>query len=332
MPEGIDLDEVVAEFGEYIPHANEEVQDWIYEESELDEHTTPLTKVKGEYPVFSEAADHVVQEFTSEWSALGEVKFFAKRLRAFRQKVNFEFKPWTVLGSWMAHLHREKLQAEDMPISIFIMGKLRSKVGEDISILEGTGTYTPGTGLFGDSMDGIVTVLADMLVNGNPYKIPLVALTNANIVEQVTRFEQMIPTKLLDKIPKIFMSKKNKNRYMLAYEEEFKNKANYNDEEKLTTRLENLPIVGLKCMNGSDLIFCTPKENFLQLMDVNQPGEISDVQKFNYLLKIFMEWVLGYNFWVDEMVCVGDIGGLTVGLGTHHTLRYPAESTVPLAT
>jgi hypothetical protein len=94
--------------------------------------------------------------------------------------------------------------------------------------------------------------------------------------------------------------------------------------------LENLPIVGLKCMNGSDLIFCTPKENFLQLMDVNQPGEISDVQKFNYLLKIFMEWVLGYNFWVDEMVCIGDIGGNDVGLGTDHNLRYPAESTEPL--
>ncbi|MGB0521409.1 MAG: hypothetical protein ACPGJS_00545 [Flammeovirgaceae bacterium] len=325
--DGINVDQIVTELGEYITQ-HDEIRTWCYNMDELDAYTDTLTQVKGEYPTYQSVADHVVQEFTDEWTELGETKFQVKILKAFRQKVNYPIKPHKVLGSWLAFLHRENVSLEQMPISRWIMDReLKPKVIDDINILEGQGQYVAGTRLFGDSMDGIITVLTNILASGNPFRMPLPALTSTNIVDNITLYERMLPARVLSKINRIFMSRQNLDRYKIRYRDQFGQQNDYAKAEIATTWLGNRELVGLRCLDGSDLIFSTVGNNFLKLVDIFNEPAVTDIQKLDYKIKVFMEFVLGFDFWVDELVFISDFGGTTVGLPNNHALFYPATPT-----
>jgi len=167
---GINVAQVGAELGKYIKHQEsiDAVRSWFYKEDELAPYVETVTKVDGEWPAFHDVMTNVVQEFAPVWNELGEMQMRTKLLKAFKQKVNFPIVPATIVGSWMSFLYREGLKPAEHPISRYIISKLGGKVVEDLSELSATGVYSAGTGNFGDSMDGVLTILADMAVNGNP--------------------------------------------------------------------------------------------------------------------------------------------------------------------
>ena len=316
--------------GKAIVGSRHEVRKWPQRSSELSKYATTVTKVNGKFPTMKGFLDHVIQEFSTVWTALGNTYFEGRFLETFRQKVNYGFIPQDVYDSYISYLASENMTPEQKPISLWILEGLREKVADDVAILEGTGTYQAGTGAFGDSMDGIVTILNDLLTTGNPFKIPLAPLTDENIVDQMTLYERMIPRKFLSKIEHFSMSAFNKERYELRYEDQFGQKVTYKDGDTMVSRLKKKPIVGFECMDGSDFIWCTPKNNFLELKDINSPGEINDIQVLDYEVKVFMEFALAYNFWMDEMVFISDTGGSTKGLATNHAILYPEISTTPI--
>jgi hypothetical protein len=327
---GINISQIVTLFGNLTAGEQHEVRNWFKKGRELSQYATNLPKINGEFPAITGVMTNMVQEFSTVWNELGEAHFQGKKLETFRQKINFGFIPQVVYGSYLAFLAREDLKAEQKPISVWLMEDLKDQVQEDLFILEGSGTHVAGSGAFGDSMDGIITVLTAILATGNPFKIPLAALTEANMVAQMTRFERSIPSRLLNKIETIFCSQENKELYEMNYEDTFKTKVTYKDGDKMQSRLKKKTIVGLECMNGSDLIWASPRKNFLQLTDLNTPGKITDVQRADYKVKVFGEFALAYDFWLDEALCISDTGGLARGLVTNHTRWYPEISTNPI--
>ena len=102
----LDLADIKAEFGKNLVGFNLQVKDWIYRDSELSKYATSMTRINGEYRSMTAVMDHVVQEFKSVWNALGSTKVIPRKLESYHQKVNYEFVPADVLGTWMAHLYR----------------------------------------------------------------------------------------------------------------------------------------------------------------------------------------------------------------------------------
>jgi hypothetical protein len=325
---------VTAELGDYVKAGNGDVRDWIYApDSPYDPYTTTLTKVNGKYPTFSGMLTHVVQQFKPVWNKLGEAKFFAKVLETFRQKVNFEEVAKEMYNSWLSETQARAVEGKSRdaePFAIWLMNALKKQVKRDLRILEGTGVFVDGTGNFGESMNGMVTLMNNMKVSGNPFKIPVPVITSTNIVDVVDIFDLSVPSFMRDLCPAYFMSERNLQRYKRRYRALYGQDMDYQKGNTAYSWTNNKLLIGFKSWNGSDTIMTTPEGNWLKLIDVLEMPEITDVQYEDYLIKIFMEFSLAYDFMLDEVVYISDPTSATRGLDTNHSLWYPEEDTDPV--
>lgn len=290
----------------------------------LDLHTKPLTKIKGQFPQGHTLLSNVVQGFSSAgFNELGATQIEHKILKNYHQKVNFAIIPAEILSSYWAELYAEGKKPADMPISKYIIEQeLLPKVLDNMATLAVKGEYDPAKlDEFGFSMNGIEKILTDLLAGDpavagvhTPYRIPVNALTDSNIVDEVTAFEKQLPSKTKGKVKKIFMSENNVERYILNYEDKFGQNKFQNDA--LKTRLGKREIIGIPGMD-SDLIFATTEDNFRRLIDVfDGAPAVTDVQVQDYKVKIFMEFWKGYDFLINQLVYVSNYTNGTLGLGS----------------
>ncbi len=283
----------------------------------LDAHAKKITKVKGEFPQFHSILTHVVQGFKAEWTALGTAEFKHKKLQNFHQKVNYPIVPAEILPSALADLYEEDKPIKKKAIVKYILDDLMNKVKDDLEILSITGQYdSADLGTFGKSMDGIAKKVADAVADTThpAYKIPLNALTDTNIVDEITKFERKLPKFMKKKIKKIFISENNLERYILNYEDKFGAKTTYKEGDKTKTRLGKRVLVGIPDL-PDDVIFATIDGNLAKLVDIYNKPAFTDFQVQDYTLKVFMEWWLGYDFLINEAVFVANFTDATEGLG-----------------
>lgn len=317
------IDDIVKDANTYLPQNTALIAASVNRmEIALDAHTKAITKVKGLYPQGAALITNVVQGFAPVWNDMGSVQIDHKILKNYRHKVNFGFTPDEVQASYWAHLYEEGKTPESMPITKFVLEQmLLPKVVDDIAHLSVKGVYNGAAlGTFGNAMNGIEKIILDLIAavpgtDHTAFQLPMTALTDANIVDQVTIFERTLPSKVKGKIKKIFMSENNKERYTIQYEEQFGANTLVN-KDKATTRVGNREIVGLPGMDTDD-IFATVDGNFARLVDFfdGKPA-ITDVQKADYTVKYFMEFHKGYDFLVNELVFVANYVDLEYGLGS----------------
>lgn len=320
----INKTDVVTELGAYSRKSPDVIKNMVYKTAEALSYMKAITKVDGEYPVVHSITGHIVQGFAAVWNAVGVTKLKANILKAYRQKVNYEFVPADVLNSWVAFMYAEDVKPADMPISKYIIEKeLMPRVVADIEYLIGHGAYDAADlATFGKSMDGLIVLLTAGIADGTMYKMPIAAITDSNIVSQVDKFEDGIPDEIDTAINKIYMSKKNKRKYQRDFRNQFGDNNDYSKTQTLKTYSGDRDIIGLSCLNGSDLIFATPDDNFLKLIDINVPPKITDIQTADYKVKVFMEWVLGVGFHINQMVLVSVVNGNGSGLAVDSDLYY----------
>ncbi len=321
----IQIDDVVKEANSYLAHNPTLIPAAINRaQTVLDMHTKPLTKIKGQFPQAHTLLSNVVQGFSSVgFNELGATQIEHKILKNYHQKVNFSIVPAEILSSYWAELYSEGMEAKDMPISKYIIeNELLPKVLDNLATLSVEGVYDPAKlNQFGFSMNGINKILADLLAEDatvagahTPFRIPINALTDINIVDEVTAYEQGLPSKIKGKVKKIFLSENNVEKYILAYEDQFGQNKFQNDA--LKTRLGKREIVGVPGMDDT-LIFSTTEDNFRRLLDVfDGAPAITDVQKQDYKVKFFMEFWKGYDFLVNQLVFVSNDVDATKGLGS----------------
>ena len=194
MADTIVIDDVIKEVDTYLKNNPDLISASINRaESILDKHTKPLTKVKGKFPQGSTLLSNVVQGFDKVWNALGSAQIAHKILVNYHQKVNFALVPADILSSYWAHLYAENLKPEDMPISKYIIEtELLPKVIDDLAYLEIKAVYDAAKlDEFGFSMNGIEKIILNLFAEvpgtgHTPFKNPISALTDTNIVDQVT--------------------------------------------------------------------------------------------------------------------------------------------------
>ena len=319
--ETILIDDVVKELNTFLAHNPTLISATLNRaEITLDKHTKPLTKVKGKYPQAHTLIGDLVQGYAPVWTELGVMEIEHKILQDYHQKVNFPLIPSEILSSYFAELYAEDKDAKDMPISKYIMdNELLPKVLDNMHTLSINGVFDPARKTeFGYSMNGVLALLDNMtnrvVAPKHPaFQIPMDALTDVNMVDQVTSFERKLPSKMKSKIKKVFMSENNAERYVIDYEEKFGNNKFLNDT--LKTRLVKREIVILEGMED-DRIFATTEGNFKRLIDVFDAPTITDIQKQDYKIKIFLEFWKGYDFLINEMVFVSNYTDTLYGLGS----------------
>ena len=330
----IKLDQVQEELEKYIQDNPDILSSMVYEtDITLDKYATTLTKIKGEYPMIHSLMSHVVQGFKSEWQQLGEANFRAKLLKSYKQKVNFGFKPSDVLGTWLAKLYVEGKEMEEHTIAKHIIDDIKKQIKIDLEILsmEGVRDDANADGEFGKSLNGLITLLALGLQSTTDpmFSIPLEVPTLTNIIDVVEDYETQIPLRYAN--GPIFMSRPMSLLYKKAWREQYGDNNDFSANSAGRTSLLDLEIVVLPI--PGNVIFTTVDGNLKRLIDIVDKPEITDIQKQDYLLKLFMEFTLNYEFAINQVVFVGNFDGNAVrGLGNDelNKIYFPEEEFEPV--
>jgi hypothetical protein len=330
----MNIEDVKKELNEYISNNTEIVSAGVYsDEIQLNKYCKTVTAVKGKFPSFHKVMGHVVQGFKAEWQKLGEAEFKHKILQNFRQKVNFEIVPDEVLNTWLATLYVEGKTAQEHPISKEIMDDLMAKVTDDLDDLSQSGEFDALTssGTYGNSIDGIEQQRQKALANlTHPaFRIPLDAITSANILDVFKAFEKGLPKKMRKKVKRVFVSDNIALEYADQYERENGTHVNYTADGAIKTPRLKIEIVGLSGV-PDDFFVATIEGNLGRLIDVFDKPTVTDIQKQDYVLKIFMDWFLGYDFFINEITFVGVFDDSDRGLGNAamNALYYDSENLV----
>jgi hypothetical protein len=297
----------------------------------IDKYCRKVTKIKGTYQILQSVMTHVVQGFKAEWQELGELSVVDKELKNYHQKVNFGFVPADVLSTALADWYEEDVEPTNKMIAKYIAEWILTQVQDDMELLSMIAVYNQATaaGGFGYSLNGWNKIVALAIANAvRPvYKIPLDVFTDQNIYDGVQSFERQLPKILKGKIKQVFVSENNLVRFGIAYSDKFNNSPNFSEGNKTKTPLGKRELVGLPNL-GDDVIFGTIDGNMLNLIDViDNPPKFTDVQIADYKVKMFMEFWKGYDFLINEAVCVGDFSGDVLGLGNAGLMAkyYPHE-------
>lgn len=296
----------------------------------IDKYCKKVTKIQGSYQVLHSIMTHVVQGFAPVWQELGEFAVKDKELKNYHQKINFPFVPAHVLGTFLAEWYEEEKKPTDKEIAKRIVDWILTQVTDDVEYLSMHGDFVSGaaSGQFGFSINGFNTLVADLLENTvNPcFKIPLEPITKNNVLEQIRKFENGLPKLFSKKIQQIHLSDNVADLYANAYFDKYGHYPTFGMGDVLRTPLKKRELVAHEGMDDT-VMFATIDGIMLNLIDINVPNTITDVQVQDYKVKVFGEFWKGWDFLINEAVCVADFVGNVRGLGDDELMElyYPHE-------
>ncbi|KZS41896.1 hypothetical protein AWE51_00170 [Aquimarina aggregata] len=300
----------------------------------LDKFCKKVTKIKGSYHVLHSIMTHVVQGFKAEWKELGAFAAKSKELKNYRQKVNFGFVPDDVMSSFLAEWYEEDKKPTDKMIAKKITEWLLTQVQDDLENLSIGGIYDADAahGAFGYSLNGLEQIVKNALADAeNPvFKIPLNVFTDDNIIDEMRKFERGLPKGMKNKFKVIHTSLNNLERYETAYFDRFGHHPSFKDSDKTKSPLKKREIVGHEGLSD-DIMFATLDGNILNLIDViDNPPKFTDVQVLDYKVKMFMEFWKGYDFLINQAVCVANFTSAVRGLGDEDQMKlyFPREQKI----
>jgi hypothetical protein len=309
--------EIALELGDYFRVNNREIRAQVYKKSVTAGYMRTIVAVQGKFPALNSITGRVVQGFTAAWTPMGLTEFTVNDLQAYKQKINFPITPATILNSWISYLYNEDKTPDQMSISQYIVQEeLLPAIARDREDLIGKSVYDKTKlNQFGHSMNGIQEMVRLGVADGSMFQVPIAVPTLSNMCENIDNFELGLPEAIKPLLTRIYMPSNLVEAYRLDYRAKYGVMPTYTDGQGMKTFLGQRDLIPLPSLNGTQVIFATPNENFLRLIDINDANVLNDVQVLDYIVKIFGEFWEGVGFWSNQLVVVAVPGGLHKGLG-----------------
>lgn len=315
---GVDITDLKSEFSMAVPPdvKLDILTKRIYNGFPDSKHMTQVMAKGTDYIASASIMSEVSQQFTNKWTPKGSTKFTPIRIPYRRHKINVEIDPTEIIDSWLVFLYQQGKSPEQHPLVHYIINThILPKVVEDITFsmiakgkfkkAESVKTGDEGSAAV-DSMDGYETILvagmSDPDCKINYYKTAQNALelSGQALLDYVDKYTKAISPLFARNLP-VYCSRE----FLEAYK-----KADFDVYGKYTgteignqIRFSKFTLIALDSMYGSPILFATPKENFALLVDYSRAGScINDIQKQDYLVKIFGEYSLSVGFKIAEAV------------------------------
>lgn len=327
MAAGVDIADLKAEFTMAVPP---DVQldiltKRIYNGFEDAKYMTQIMAKGTDYIASTAIMSEVSQQFTNKWTPKGTTKFTPIRIPYRRHKINVEIDPTEIIDSWLVFLYQQGKSPDQHPLVHYIINThILPKVSEDITfamIAKGkyekvTDAVTNGEGSpAAKSMDGFETILvagkSDTDCKINYYKDAqnVLELSDQALLDYVDKFTKAISPLFSKKLP-VYCSREFLDAYKKA---DFDVYGKYTGTEVGNkVRFSKFELIALDSMYNSPILFATPKENFVELVDYSKAGScINDIQKQDYVVKIFGEYSLSVGFRIAEAVYASVPDGYT---------------------
>lgn len=311
---GIDVSDIVTDLGAYmsVPKTMQELWSRLFTGLELAPYTKKISGVTGSYAGVQSTMSEVLQPWQSAFTKKGVATMTPYLNQVYRMKVDYVIENIDdVVGSWLMFLHDETKERKDWPLVKYILEmELLPKVIEEMNSAMCVGEYaapTPGTaGAAADSMNGLLTIIANEITATNLTAITTGAIASTDAVSKIETFADGIDTKWTDKGGIIFCSKTVERYYKKDYRDTF---GLTNDKDaKNNTKLDhyNINLVGLEGFGSSQRLVYVAPNNLLHLYDkIFQPSQFQ-VQQDKRDVVLFSDWHTGVGFNSLDAVYVND--------------------------
>lgn len=307
MPETIDVNAIkneVLRYGKANPMALTPAV--LSQNILLNQLAKPLSKVKGKWSFPSVLMTNLLQAFSDKWTAFGSIQFANKTAKNFHLKVNLPINPYDVYGSWVEELYEEDKKPNEMPISKYIVDMISGKMISELSNASITAKFDPAQvgSANPDStkvMDGINEVVTGIVADTtNPaFLIPIDAALANDPVAKVNAFERGLPQNV--SISNILVPLDVFFDYVEARETPSDQVIDYNAAYRKKTKYGR-NLIGVP---GLTKMMAWVDGNLFRLYDrKDNPAQIDDVQIQDYVMKIFIQFHLGYDFAINQYVFV----------------------------
>lgn len=157
------------------------------------------------------------------------------------------------------------------------------------------------------AMDGILIQIIKMVAQSRANVITLGALETDPVLfcTQIETFMQDIPRTHRSRMDYLFLSEDLKNRYVDGrrekYNKNYAQEADLMSIDKVMTKVQPLP-----CQDLSDKIWCTPANNRIRPVHVENTGRF-DTQKLDRSVKLLTDYKKLLTFDVPEFVYTNDL-------------------------
>lgn len=268
-----------------------------------------------DYRAMTAIMSEVSQQFTNKWTPKGTTKFTPLEIKYRRHKINVEIDPTEVIDSWLIDMYTQGKTPDQQPLVLYIItNHIVPKILEDITFaMIAKGKYEKVEGAKdGDegsaavkSMDGFETILVEGKTNGAKFNYfknakDIRTLKGQELLDYVDAFTKAISPLFANNLP-VYCSREFFEAYKKA---DFEVYGKYTGQESGNQlRFSKFTLNVMESMYDSPILFATPKANMIELVDLAKPEScINDIQKSNYMVKIFGEYSLSVGFGIAEAV------------------------------
>ncbi|MEG2063515.1 MAG: hypothetical protein RRY23_00090 [Alistipes sp.] len=308
----IEVTDLQSELGPYLSQGNNlDVLQQLYQGFTTSKYLNWKRAMTKYVAVESEATEHIIQQFKKGWSPKGGAKFVPLEITNYRHKIDFAIDPTEVGESWMYHLYDESQTPDQMPITRYIIDKvLLPKIAEDMEFITGKAKYVKGSDKTEETMEGIETQLVaakrslDKNISFFANAKNLLEATDAEVLVIIDDFVASIAPLYKSIQMPVFLSADVYLKYKRAYKVKWGEKSGTEKINFGVDRVDfsNCYLQVLDCLHGSPIVFSTPPLNFIGLRHKNPAPFITDIQKHDREVRIYMEFWYGVGFLFGEAV------------------------------
>lgn len=311
----IDASEIVTAFGDYYINEGQNMnrlRQAIRQPAVTPSYATPIIHESDLYRSSNSALGEIVQQFQKAFTAKGNLTFHPNEIRLRNAKIDISLYPDDVKGKWLGFLASlDDQERKNWPIVRYLLEKhVVPQIPHDMETKAyWGGSYvapTPGTaGTAAGTIDGLKKQIDAGLLDGSMNAVVLSnPITPTTIFDGIEEFSDAIDPVLASQKIQMFMSPLNLKRY-------FRDKRNTHGTDQLydgkTAKTvdfsENIELVALPSMAGSDYIWATPKDNFLHLRKVNGMST-PKVEESKREVFLMLDWYEAIGFDYNALVYV----------------------------
>lgn len=315
--ETIDVDSVITEFGTMIDYVKMDMIRDIFQGFETAQYLTWKREIHS-HKANQALITSVIQQFVPEFTPLGKASFVPLEIPLRRFKINVKITPSEV-KDWIFTMYDESKDLDQHPITLYIINQLIApKAEEDLDDICANGEFeeldwsTVDEGDQGQdplkSIDGFLTILKKD--KALPVKkmnfIPLASsFTDSNILSEINKFVDAIDKKYKRREMPVFVDPTIYRMYKRAYKKLYgegsgTENSNFGTDVIDYTKNRLIPMYN---MTDSGAIFTTPKENFIGLRHINEPGATRlTLRKLDYHIRCIGEFRFGIGFGIAGAV------------------------------
>lgn len=314
--ETIDVDSVITEFNDLVNYVKLPMVTEIFQGFETSQYLT-WERAINSWKATKAVITSVIQQFVPKWTPLGDTTFTPLEIPLRRFKINVPITPADV-QSWILNMYDESVDLDSHPVTVYIINNLiKPQAMDDLDYIAANGEFVEldwSDVTEGDqgqdpvsSIDGFLTILKKDKALGAGAKMNYVALaetiTQSNILSEVEKFVDAIDKKYKRKDMPVFIDPTLYRMYKRAYKKLYgmvSSDPNFGGDIIDFSRNRLVPMYN---MTDSGALFTTPKENFIGLRHINEPGATKlTLRKYDYDVHCLGEFRFGIGFAMAEAV------------------------------